>query len=377
MTMNKKQALEELINLMKIDAPSGDEGDVAAVLKKALTELGFTVSSDTAGEIFGGKCGNVMAYRDGELEGSILFCSHMDRVAGGIGIKPVVRDGFLYSDGTTILAADDLSGVCAILNGVRIALSSGRPLPRIEVCFTVAEELGLHGAKAIDFSLLKSKMGFAFDSPGNIGRVITAAPGMYKLYGEVTGKAAHAGNEPEKGIDAADAMCKMLATLKKGRLSPTATSNFPYITTNEPMLNAICPKAIFRGEARSRDPKELKEYVDYVVEHCQKISQECGTELEIKLEECFVPFALADDDALLTICRSAFSQMGIEGLFEVGGGGMDANVFNNCGIIMAGIATGYARNHTFSEQLNIDDFYKAGILAAELIYAYIRLQSEM
>lgn len=36
------------------------------------------------------------------------------------------------------------------------------------------------------------------DSPGTLGRLINGAPGLAKLQAEILGKAAHAGNEPEK-----------------------------------------------------------------------------------------------------------------------------------------------------------------------------------
>lgn len=143
---------------------------------KKLKALGFTVTQDRAGETFGGECGNVYGVREGELDGSLLLSSHMDRVPNGLGIRPVEKDGILYSDGTTILAADDISGVCAILEGVRRVLDSGRPLPRLEIYFSVGEELTLCGAVCTDVSIFKSRMGYIFDSPGRVGRFVNAAP---------------------------------------------------------------------------------------------------------------------------------------------------------------------------------------------------------
>ena len=50
----------------------------------------------------------------------ILLSGHMDTVAPGIGKKPVFHeDGTITSDGTTVLGADDLTGVIAILEGIR------------------------------------------------------------------------------------------------------------------------------------------------------------------------------------------------------------------------------------------------------------------
>ena len=146
-----------------------------------LEELGFTVTMDKAGEVFSGNCGNLTAIREGELDGALFLSSHMDRMPNGFGIKPVERDGVLCSDGTTILAADDISGVCAILEGLRCTIGSGRPLPRLEVVFTIQEELCLGGAKVMDPSVLKAHVGYIFDSPGGAGRFINGAPGRYIL----------------------------------------------------------------------------------------------------------------------------------------------------------------------------------------------------
>ena len=106
--------IEEFKQLVEIDSASGRERAIADVLKKKLTDLGFGVLEDQAGSTFGGNTGNLIAIKEGTREGSVLFCSHMDRVANGCGIHPREKDGKLVSDGSTILAADDVSGLCAI-----------------------------------------------------------------------------------------------------------------------------------------------------------------------------------------------------------------------------------------------------------------------
>ncbi|WP_248604823.1 hypothetical protein [Acidaminococcus intestini] len=114
-----KPILEEFRELVGIDCASGKERMLADVLKRKLEALGFTVREDEAGRTFGGDTGNLIAILPGTRKGSVLFCSHMDRVKNGHGIKVREKDGVLYSGGDTILAADDVSGICAILDGVR------------------------------------------------------------------------------------------------------------------------------------------------------------------------------------------------------------------------------------------------------------------
>ena len=86
------------------------------------------VTEDDAGKTIGGSAGNIIAQLPGRSDKpTIMFCAHMDRVAPGKGIKPVVEDGIIRSDGTTILGADDAAGIAAILEALRVVKEAGVP----------------------------------------------------------------------------------------------------------------------------------------------------------------------------------------------------------------------------------------------------------
>ena len=367
--MKNERMYNEFVELVTTDAISGQESAVADKLAEKLEKIGFTVIRDNAGENYGGDCGNVIGIREGELDGALFFSSHMDRVPNGFGIKPVETDGVLRSDGTTILAADDISGVCAILEGLRQAVDSGKPLPRLEVVFTTAEET-VFGSKFLDMSLIQSKLGYAFDSPGPTGRMNNGAPGLYDITVEIKGRPAHAGNEPEKGIDAAKIMCDMLSGLKQGRIDFESTANFPILKTGSTARNVVCDYACFQGETRSRDRQKLLDYVAYFEEHCTKVAKEAGAEIKITKYEGFLPFYIAEDDEVMQVVKQACEAVGVECKVEVGGGGMDANIYNAQGMFTVGVATGYSKNHTLNEQLILEDFYKSGDLAQKIIETY-------
>jgi tripeptide aminopeptidase len=61
-----------------------------------------------------------------------------------------------------------------------------------KLSFTVCEEIGLLGAKHLDFSLLSSTFGYALDAT-DINGIVTRAPSANKLEFKVYGKDAHAG----------------------------------------------------------------------------------------------------------------------------------------------------------------------------------------
>ncbi len=51
---------------------------------------------------------------------TIYFTSHMDTVVPGKGVKPIVEDGYVKSDGTTILGADDKTGLAAMFEAIKV-----------------------------------------------------------------------------------------------------------------------------------------------------------------------------------------------------------------------------------------------------------------
>lgn len=359
--------IEEFKELVMIDSASGQERAIADVLTAKLRALGFAVTEDRAGDTFGGNTGNLTAVREGDRPGAILFCSHMDRVANGLHILPREKDGCLVSDGTTILAADDVSGICAILDGVRRALASRKPLPRLEIAFTVGEESGLWGGRALDLSRFQSPFCYVMDSPGTLGRLINGAPGLAKLQAEILGKAAHAGNEPEKGINAAHILCHILDTLKDGRLDEETVANFPLMGTGNTATNIVCDRAWVKGESRSRNREKLEAYIDYFQRHCQEAAAGTGARVRTAAEISFAPFQLAETEPVIRTAVKALEALGITPRIEQGGGGMDANIFNAKGLPSLGVATGYTKNHTLEENLDLESFTCSGQLVEKLI----------
>ena len=225
--MSEASMLKEFLELVQIPVQSRDERKIADVVKQKLIDLGLTVEEDNAGEKLGGNTGNLIGRLAGASDvPSILLSAHLDRVRNSGAIHPVVNEAedLIKSDGTSILAADDVSGLCAVLDGLRRVKESGKPHGPVEVVFSVCEEIGVQGSGQLDFSKLKSKQAFVFDAPGRIGRIINQAPTKCKIEIKVHGIKAHAGNEPEKGLSAIRVAADAIMHLQEGRITPTVVS---------------------------------------------------------------------------------------------------------------------------------------------------------
>jgi len=214
------------LRLVSIDSESKNERAMMDVLRKDLEELGAEVLEDSCHKHNDGNAGNLYAFIPGKINKKpILFCAHADTVVPGNGIKPIVENGRIFTDGTTILGGDDKSGIAEALIAIKKIKDSGIDHAPIEVLITVSEEIGLIGAKCFNKGMLKSAFGYALDSH-QVGELIFGAPSQNSFIVTIYGKEAHAGVEPEKGLNAIRIASEAISAMPNGRidLKPPAIS---------------------------------------------------------------------------------------------------------------------------------------------------------
>lgn len=143
--IDQNRALESFLRYIAIDSETHHEKPMTELLVRELEALGLTVTVDRVGEdpAVESDSGNIFATLPGdETLSPMLFSAHQDTVTPGRGIRPRVEDGYVYSDGTTILGADDKSGVAAIMEALRVIREKELPHRPIEILFSVREEGG-------------------------------------------------------------------------------------------------------------------------------------------------------------------------------------------------------------------------------------------
>jgi tripeptide aminopeptidase len=372
--MEDQGMLKNFFELVGLPVASRQERLIADALISKLQALGLDVVEEDTAAVTGGNAGNIRARLVGDphIE-PVLLSAHMDRVANNGHITPCWEEGdsLIQADGKTILAADDVSGICIILEVLRNVTTRHIPHGDIEVAFSVCEEAGVLGSRHFDFSQFKSKVAFVFDSPGQVGRIVCQAPSKGKITIRVHGREAHAGNEPEKGLNALRIAADILMHLPDGRLSPETTMNFSILHGGS-STNVVCGLAELIGEQRSTNEREYAANAERVQAVVQQIAAKYGTTIDVDIETLYRAFKVEPEEMAARIAARAFSNLGITPQFERGGGGMDANHFNARGIQSVGIACGYAKNHTPHESLSVADFLKCGEAATELIRVMAR-----
>lgn len=357
--INRERLVKSFCDLVQIDSPSGEEEEMAVELHRRLEALGLSAARDDYG--------NLIASDGGD--NPLLLSAHMDTVEPGRGIKPVVDSDRISSDGSTIVGGDCKAGVAAILEALESLREDGTPHGSVEIAFTREEEIGLVGARNLDFSRIKAREAIVFDGEGPASQITAASPTYVGFDLEITGRAAHAGVEPEKGLSAVSVAAEIITRLPQGRLDDETTFNVGTIEGGY-VRNTVPETAIVRGEFRSRNLETLDAItlqISEAVKEVQRMFPEAVIEQDIDTQ--FETYTLTDDDPATRRVKSALRSLGLEPVMKPSGGGTDGNVFRLRGVSAVVVGMADTNMHTVREFVTISDMVDAAHLCETLLTA--------
>lgn len=368
--INKERLVERFLEYVQIDSVTKSERKFADFLKKEMESIGIVVTMDDAGDKVGGNSGNLIGKLKGNTDGeAILFSAHMDTVSPGIGIKPIIKDGIIYSDGTTILGADDKAGIAAIMEVLQTICENKMDHGDIEVTFTIYEEGGLFGAKNLDYSNLKAKKAFVLDSSQLPGEIVIEGPAQDKISCKFIGKEAHAGVAPEKGISAIQIAGEAISNMKLLRIDEETTANIGIISGGG-ATNIVPKEVVLKGEARSLDNKKLKEQTEHMVKCCKEAAKKFAGDAEVEVINSYGAFKVDENDEIIDKVKTACLNIGLTPSTTTSGGGSDTNILNQNGIRAVNLGIGERKPHTLEEHIYIKDLEKSAELALEIVKLY-------
>lgn len=366
--INEDRLVKEFMELVQVDSETKFEAEIAEVLKEKFSALGVDVYQDDTTAVTGHGAGNLICTLKGNKEGAdtIYFTSHMDTVVPGKGIKPSIKDGYIVSDGTTILGADDKAGLAVMLETIRVIKEQNLTHGTIEFVITAGEESGLVGAKALDRSLVTAKYGYALDSDGKVGNVVVAAPTQAKVNAKIYGKTAHAGVAPEKGVSAITIAAKAISKMPLGRIDEETTANIGRFEGGQ-QTNIVCDYVEILSEARSLVPEKMEQQVDRMKQAFEYAAEEMGGRAEVEVKVMYPGFKYGAGDHVVEVARKAAAKIGRPCELQKSGGGSDANVIAGFGIPTVNLAVGYEDIHTTNEKIPVEELTKLGEMVLAII----------
>jgi len=335
--------------MVKIDSESGEEQEFISYLKDLFTrEFQAKCTTDSYGNLIVNIPG-----KDSARKEPVFFSCHADTVKPGKNIEPILENGIIRSKGDTILGADDKAGIAELVEALRTA----DRYPPLEIVVSREEEIGLVGAKHLDVSSLKSRMGFLIDMDA-LDAVVIGGPSHMIIDVEITGKAAHAGMEPEKGISAIKAASYAISILKEGWIDEETTVNVGIIEGGA-IRNAVPEKAQIKAECRSMIHEKCIAQSELIKEVFETAAKSIGARAEVKMEMAYEAVRISEDAEVVNIAKRAVESVGLEPEVRVICGGTDASIYNKKGIQTVVIGFGGKAEHTKDENIAVADMEKA------------------
>ncbi len=365
--INKERLTAIFLDMARISSPSGKERAMADFLIKYLKEHDIEVYEDAAGKTINGNSGNVVGILRAPGKKRIVLSAHMDTVSPCESIHPIVEDGIIKTDETSVLGGDDKSGIAAILELIHQIKEQNLDHPEIIMVFSIAEEAGLFGAKAFDTHAYGTiDYAFILDSSGDPGKVIHAAP--YSASGDIIihGLEAHAGIAPEKGINALVVASHAISKLNIGRIDEETTCNIGVIEGGS-ASNIVMPSVRMLFEARSLEKEKLLSLLKVVQDTFEQTCKDWGATLDNQVTVKTPGYKISLDSDICNIVKRACGNAGFEANFAFSMGGSDANIYNEKGIPSVNLATGMSKVHTVKECIKIEDMVSVSSILVEIM----------
>jgi tripeptide aminopeptidase len=393
LSIDAGHAVARLMQFLAVEGITGQEEAIGREVVKALVECGVprkAIHFDKANDKIPlpTQTGNLIVTLPGTTSGPRrLFMTHLDTVPLCAGSKPVHKGNKIVPAGRTALGGDNRTGVGALVTMLATLLERKLPHGPMTVLFTVREESGLWGARFVNKAELGDPvMGFNID--GSSSRAITlGAVGAERWHVAITGKAAHAGVYPDRGISATVVASLALADIYKhgwfGKISKngkSGTSNIGSIgdasgKSAGEATNVVTDYALVRGEARSHDAKFVREivgaYRDAFKKAAGQVSDHRGKTAKVQFESRldYYPFQLKAQSPVVQTAKAAVEDLGWQPDLRVTNGGLDANWLVRHGVPTITFGAGQNSVHTCEEFVDVPEYLDGCRLALRLAVA--------
>ncbi|MGN7709676.1 M20 family metallopeptidase [Agrobacterium radiobacter] len=362
--------IESTRRMVEIESPSLDEAGLLAMqdeLSRQVNALGGDIELVPA---IKGPGNNLVARWNGKGKTNVLLVGHMDTVypIGILQTFPFRRDAArIYGPGVL----DDKGGIAMALMAVRLLRESGRDhFGTVTLLATTDEEKQSAGSKDLIRSMAKdSDVAFILEFGTPDDRIVLSRKGIGYFRIEVTGKAAHAGAEPEKGCNAVAEIAYQIVQMRQlERLDLDTSFNFTLLSGGE-RSNIIPAEAKAQADVRVLRSNEFDRLEGEAAQLAATNKLFPCSVVHTSVERGRPPFPLTEETSrLVESAQSIYREIGMDLKTEASGAGTDGNYTSAAGTItLDGLGPVGGGAHSAG-----DEYIEEGLIAPR-IYLLARL----
>jgi tripeptide aminopeptidase len=278
-----------------------------------------------------------------------------------------VGHDIITASGTTLLGADDKSGIAVIMTAARHLLENPDiPRPTIRVAFTPDEEIGrgVHADLPADLGV---DFAYTFDG-GDVGEVVYETFSADFATVTITGVSIHPGEATGKLVNAIHLAARIVETLPQATLTPETTSDregFLHCVDMKGDAAQMTLRLILRDF--ERDGLEAKgALLRQVCAAIAATEPRAQIGVEITPQYRNMRYWLEENMAPVELARAALEDLGIDPIENVIRGGTDGSRLTELGVPCPNLFTGQQNLHGPLEYISVQDMAQATRLMLQI-----------
>ena len=356
--------LADLGALVRCESPSAD---LSAVRQSAdlIARIGGERLGAAPDRIEVEGCSHVR-WRFGTVANRIVILAHHDTVwpLGTLATHPWSIEGNVIRGPGTV---DMKAGLVQAIHALAALIERRVPLAGVCLLVTGDEEIGSPTSRALIESEARGcEACFVLEGAGPRGSLKTGRKGtsLYRL--EVTGRAAHAGGEPEKGINAAVELAHLILKTSVLGVPSLGTTVTPTVAGAGTTTNTVPAAARLSVDVRARTQAEQVR----IHQAMQALSPTLpGAVISVLGEPNRPPMEVTSGAALFDRARALAPGVGLAGLTASSvGGGSDGNFTAGIGVpTLDGLGAVGGGAHADDEHILLNQLLPRTALLAALI----------
>jgi glutamate carboxypeptidase len=368
MEQHKQEIIDDLKEFVSLESPSNDKAAVDR-LSRVLAERFAVVGASTEflprqdrGDLLR------MVWGEGQEPGQTMVLCHMDTVfgVGEIAKNPLrIENGRLYGPGTSDMKA----GFTLLLWALRCMKELGlQPKRKVLALLTSDEEIGSHAAReVIEEEARRSAIALIAEPampPKGALKTWRKGTADYHIY--ITGKPAHSGADPTKGISAVEELAHHILTLQKLTDMSVGTIVNVGVIKGGSRSNIVAPDAEAHIDVRFMSMEEAQR-IDGIMKGLKPVVP--GAVLRVEGGINRPPMVRTDATvALFQKAQALAAELGFT-VDEMGtGGASDGNFTSGVGCpTIDGLGACGDGLHTFEEYVVVDSLPERAALLVRLL----------
>ena len=358
--------VSELQSLGLKDAAMDEYGYVMATItantrKSGAPTIGFIAHVDTSPEVSGANVKPVV-WRNYQGQDLVLpgDPSRVIRLADNPALRDQVGNDVITSDGTTLLGADNKSGVTEVVTAAGYFIAHPEVKHgTIRLAFTPDEEVGT-GTKFFDVGKFGAQVAYTVDGEtrGEVENETFSADSFTAFF---KGKNIHPGFAKGKMVNSIKVAAEFIDRLPKDTLSPETTEKregyvHPYV------LNGGVEETSVKLLIRDFETEGLKEKEESLEKLAREVvARHKGSALEVKIEESYrnMRHKLDEDPRVVEYALEAVRRAGLTPRLGSIRGGTDGSKLSYMGLPTPNIFAGEHSFHSRLEWVTLQDMEKA------------------